>query len=93
MKTTRSVLVTGVLRNSVKVMLKTETSGSPPQAVAQAVLDVLGAANPPARRLAGKDGHLMKFLARGIPDSVREILFRKLFLGNPAFGSHPAQLS
>jgi hypothetical protein len=74
-------------------MLKSETSGSPPDAVAQAVLDVLRAENPPARRLAGKDGHFMKFIGRVLPDSVRDALFRRLFLGNPKFGSDPAQPS
>lgn len=81
------------LRGFVKVMLKSETDGSPPEVVAQAVLEVLRADRPPARRLVGKDRHLMKFLARGLPDSVRDMLFRRLFLGNPGFGSLPAKLS
>lgn len=78
------------LRKFVKVMLESETGGSPPETVAQVVLEVLRAPNPPARRLAGKHGHLLKFLARSLPDSLKDSLFRKLFLGNPAFGSHPA---
>ncbi len=78
------------MRGFVKVMLKSETNGSSPDVVARAVLDTLQMEKPPARRLAGKDGRLMKFLARGLPDSWRDALFRRLFLGNPAFGSDPA---
>ncbi len=79
------------LRGFVKAMLKAETGGSPPGVVAEAVLKVLRAKKPPARRLAGKHGGRMKFLARGIPDSCRDALFRRLFLGNPAFGGDPGR--
>ena len=78
------------LRGFVKLMLKQETGGSSPDVVAQAVLDALRARKPPARRLAGKHGHVLKFLGRDLPDSMRDALFRRLMLGNPGFGSKPA---
>lgn len=77
------------LRGFVKTMLKSETEGSPPEAVAQTVLAVLRAKKPPARKLVGKDGLLLKILARDVPEAARDALLRKLFLGNPAFGSQP----
>lgn len=77
------------LRGFVKVMLEQESDGSPPEVVAQAVLDVLRAAKPPTRRLVGKHGHILKFLARGLPDAARDALLRRLMLGNPGFGSKP----
>lgn len=80
-----------LLRRFMKVTLESETHGSPPSAVAEAVLDVLRAEKPPARRLVGKDGLLLKFAARGLPDAIRDKLFRKIFFGSPAFGSSPAQ--
>ncbi len=80
-----------LLRTFTQTMLRSETSGSPPEAVAKAVLDVLNANRPPARHLVGKDRHLLKFLARGLPDRLRDALFRRIFLGHPAFASRPAK--
>lgn len=80
-----------LLRRFMKVTLASETNGSPPGVVAEAVLEVLRAEKPPARRLVGKDGLLLKFAARGIPDVIRDKLFRKVFFGSPAFGSNPAR--
>jgi len=80
----------GVLRRFMKVTLESETKGSPPSVVAEAVLDVLRAKNPPSRRLVGKDGWLLKFAAKGIPDALRDRIFRKIFFGSPGFGSDPA---
>ena len=80
-----------VLRKFSRIMLQSETGGSSPDVVAQAVLEVLRAKNPPTRRLVGKDRHLMKFLARGLPDAVRDAIFRRLFLGHPTFGSMPGR--
>lgn len=81
----------GQLRAFTKTMLKSETDGSPPEAVAEAVLAALKAKKPPARKLVGKGGHVLKFLARDIPDTARDALLRKLLLGNPSFGSAPAE--
>ena len=77
------------LRGFVKAMLKSEQEGSPPEVVAQAVLAALQAKKPPARRVVGRDGLLLKILARDVPDAARDALLRKLFLGGPAFGSQP----
>jgi NAD(P)-dependent dehydrogenase (short-subunit alcohol dehydrogenase family) len=81
------------LRGFVKTMLESETEGSPPEAVAQAVLAVLRAKKPPARKLVGKGGLLLKVLARDVPEAARDALLRKLFLGNPVFGSQPGSSS
>lgn len=81
-----------LLRKFIKVTLASETKGSPPSVVAEAVLDTLRAANPPARRLVGKDGALLKFAAKGLPDALRDRLFRKIFFANAAFGSDPARI-
>jgi len=80
-----------VLREFVKIMLKEETGGSPPEVVARAVLEVLRAKKPPARKTVGKGRQLIKFLARAVPDSTRDAILRRLFLGNPGFGSKPAR--
>lgn len=79
----------GPLRHFVAAMLAAETHGSPPEAVAQAVLAVLRARRPPARKLVGRDGRLLQALARFIPDAARDALLRRKFLGNPGFGSCP----
>jgi NAD(P)-dependent dehydrogenase (short-subunit alcohol dehydrogenase family) len=77
------------LRKFTEAMLKSEQEGSPPEVVAEAVLAVLRAKKPPARKLVGKDGRLLKMLARDVPDAARDALLRKVFLGSPAFGSDP----
>lgn len=80
-----------LLRRFMRATLAEETAGSPPEVVAAAVLAALRAARPPIRRLAGKRGHLLAFLARLVPDRWRDALLRRLLLGNPAFGSDPAR--
>lgn len=70
------------LRAFTQKMLESETHGSPPEAVAKAVLTTLAAKRPPARKLVGKGGHLLKILARDLPDTARDALLRKLLL-NP----------
>jgi len=75
------------LRAFTKTMLESETGGSPPEVVAEAVLSVLQEKEPPARKLVGKGGHLLKLLARDVPDTMRDALLRKHFLGDPGFGS------
>ncbi len=82
-----------LLRRFMRVTLGSETKGSPPSVVAEAVLEVLRAEKPPARRLVGKDGLLLQFAARALPDVVRDRLFRRIFFGSPAFGSTPADSS
>jgi NAD(P)-dependent dehydrogenase (short-subunit alcohol dehydrogenase family) len=77
------------LRLFVRKMFESETHGSPPDAVAEAVLAVLTARKPPARRLVGKDALLLRLLAKDVPDAARDALLRKL-IGSPAFGSMPA---
>lgn len=77
------------LRRFMKVTLASETHGSPPEVVAEAVIQTLQAAKPPARRLVGKDGALLKFAARAMPDAVRDRLFRKIFFNGARFGSEP----
>lgn len=77
------------LRAFTKKMLASEIDGSPPDAVAQAVLSALRAKKPPARKVVGKDGLLLKILAKDVPDVARDALLRKL-LGGPTFGSAPA---
>lgn len=64
-------------------VLDSESRGSPPRVVGNAVLDVLRSRRPPTRRLAGKHGHLIKFLALALPDSLRDAILRKQLLGKP----------
>ena len=82
-----------LLRRFIKVTTEDESQGSPPVVVGQAVLDVLRAEKPPARRLVGKHSLLLKLAARHLPDALRDRLFRRLFFGGPAFGSTPARLA
>lgn len=77
------------MRHFMKVTLRKETQGSPPEAVAEVVLRVLRAGRPPARILAGKDGRRIRFLARWIPGSWRDAMLRKILLGGGAFGAQP----
>jgi NAD(P)-dependent dehydrogenase (short-subunit alcohol dehydrogenase family) len=81
-----------LLRRFMRATLAEETAGSPPEVVATAVLTALRAGRPPIRRLAGKRGHLLRFLARRVPDRWRDALLRRLLLGDPAFGSMPARI-
>ena len=64
-----------VLRTLMNRTLASETGGSPPIVVAEAVLDVLLAEKPPARRLVGRDALFLKFIARAIPDYARDVIF------------------
>lgn len=73
-----------ILREFTQTMVKAETSGSPPSAVAEVVLHCLESHSPPSRILAGKDGHLLSFLGRFVPDSLRDILLRKALLSDHA---------
>lgn len=75
------------LRAFMAVTLRQETSGSPPTVVAEAVLAALRDPNPPARQLVGRDCRLIRFLARWMPDRLRDALLRRILLGNPVFGS------
>lgn len=77
----------GLMRHAAGVMLESETHGSPPDLVAQAVLESLESDDPPARRVVGKDGSLLNFVARFTPTWLRDRLLRKKFLGDPDFGS------
>jgi len=77
----------GLMRHAARVMLESETHGSPPDLVAQAVLEALESDDPPARRVVGKDGSLLNFVARFVPTSLRDHLLRQKFLGDPVFGS------
>ncbi len=81
-----------LLRHATKVMVESETRGSPPEVVAQAVREMLEADDPPARHVTGKDGHLLNFVARFLPTRLRDHLLRKKFLGNPAWGGEQASL-
>ena len=72
-----------------EIILDVTKTGVSPPILAEAVLDVLLAEEPPARRLVGKDALFLKFIARAIPDFARDAIFRRLFLGNPSFGSDP----
>lgn len=76
-----------MVRIFLKRALASESAGSPPDVVAQAVLEVLSSRKPPARRLVGKNARIMKLLGRHVPDSLRDAVFRRVFLGNPRFGS------
>ena len=76
-----------MLRHASGVMMASEMHGSPPDVVAQAVLDSLEPDDPPARRVVGKDGCILKLIARFLPTSLRDQLLRKKFLGDPDFGS------
>lgn len=76
-----------MLRHASGVMMASETHGSAADVVAQAVLESLESDDPPARRVVGKDGTLLQFVARFLPTSLRDQLLRKKFLGDPAFGS------
>ncbi|HRJ70692.1 MAG TPA: SDR family oxidoreductase, partial [Terrimicrobiaceae bacterium] len=71
------------LRHFMKVTLRKEAQGSPPEAVAEVVLRVLRAGRPPARILAGKDGRRIRFLARWMPVPWRDAVLRKILLGGP----------
>ncbi|MGH8047449.1 MAG: SDR family oxidoreductase [Chthoniobacterales bacterium] len=75
-----------MLRGFMKVTLEKETVGSPPEVVAQAVLEALRAEKPPIRRVVGKDGGMIKFLAQYVPDSLRDAALRKVLMGSPEFG-------
>jgi NAD(P)-dependent dehydrogenase (short-subunit alcohol dehydrogenase family) len=76
-----------MLRHASGVMMASETHGSPPEVVAQAVLDSLESEDPPAHRVVGKDGFILKLIARFLPTSLRDHLLRKKFLGDPVFDS------
>jgi len=76
-----------MLRHAAGVMMASETQGSPPEAVAQAVQEALESEDPPPRRVVGKDGSLLNIVARFLPTSLRDQLLRKKFLGDPVFGS------
>jgi NAD(P)-dependent dehydrogenase (short-subunit alcohol dehydrogenase family) len=76
-----------MLRHAARATLESETRGSPPGVVAEAVLDVLLADRPPARRLAGRHGWLINFAARFLPARTRDRILRKILLGDPPFGS------
>ncbi len=76
------------LRTFMAVTLRQETNGSPPEIVAEAVLASLRHPNPPARQLVGRDGRLIRFLARWMPDRLRDALLRRVLLGDDKpFGS------
>jgi NAD(P)-dependent dehydrogenase (short-subunit alcohol dehydrogenase family) len=76
------------LRAFMAVTLKKETNGSPPEVVAEAVLSALRDPNPPTRQLAGRDGRVIRFLARWIPDRLRDALLRRTLFGDDkSFGS------
>lgn len=70
-----------LLRNFSKKVLEEETGGSPPETVAVAVLRVLKNSAPPARRLVGRHGWALWFLARCMPGAWRERVLKKMFLG------------
>jgi NAD(P)-dependent dehydrogenase (short-subunit alcohol dehydrogenase family) len=72
------------LRHFMKVTLASETAGSPPEVVALAVLKILRKKIPPSRALVGKHAFLLKFVARSLPDPIRDRLFQKLFLDVPS---------
>ena len=78
-----------LMRIFIKATLAAESGGSPPSVVAEAVCEALLSDHPPIRRLVGKHGYLLNFLARFLPSSVRDALLRKLLLGNPVFASQP----
>lgn len=80
----------GMVRTFLKRALASENAGSPPEVVARAVFEVLSSPRPPARRLVGKNARTMRFLGRHVPDALRDALFRRVFLGNPEFGSADA---
>jgi len=75
------------LRGFMKVTMEKETTGSPPEVVGRAVLEALRADRPPIRRVVGKDGGMIKLLARHVPDALRDKLLRKVLLGAPEFGA------
>jgi NAD(P)-dependent dehydrogenase (short-subunit alcohol dehydrogenase family) len=75
------------LRGFMKVTLEKEGAGSPPEVVAEAVLEALRADKPPIRRVVGKDGGMIKFLAKHVPDALRDMALRKVLMGNPEFGA------
>lgn len=76
-----------MLRHASDVMKASETQGSPPEVVAQAVQEALESDDPPPRRVVGKNGSLLSFVARFLPTRLRDQLLRKKFLGDPYFGS------
>lgn len=69
-----------LLSGFTKRMLAEESSGSPPEVVARAVLENLHNAAPPARRVVGKHARLLWFLARCAPAALRERVLRTMFL-------------
>lgn len=71
------------MRQFLEVTLASETNGSSPDVVGRAVLRILREKNPPARRLIGKHAQLLNFLARHVPNALRDRIFRKLFLAGP----------
>lgn len=71
------------LRGVLAATMESETHGSPPDIVAEAVWESLQAAHPPARRVVGKDGVFLNALARFFPAEVRDAMLRKKLLGDP----------
>ena len=69
-----------LLSGFTKRMLAEESSGSPPEVVARAVLENLHNPVPPARRVVGKHARALWFLARCTPAALRERLLRSMFL-------------
>ncbi len=78
-----------MMRIFIKATLAIESGGSPSSVVAESVCEALLSDHPPIRRLAGKHGYILNFIARFIPSSLRDALLRRLLLGNPAFASQP----
>lgn len=69
------------LREFIRHMQEDENAGSPPAEVARVIADALEAAHPATHYLAGKHAGLLAFLARWVPDGVRDgLLLRRLGL-------------
>jgi NAD(P)-dependent dehydrogenase (short-subunit alcohol dehydrogenase family) len=77
-------------RSMIERALKIEAHGSPPDVVAQVILEALTAKKPKSRYLAGKHGRRLALLSR-LPDPVFDRIRIKLFGLPPEFGGLRAQ--
>jgi NAD(P)-dependent dehydrogenase (short-subunit alcohol dehydrogenase family) len=69
------------IRHFIREACAGEMKGSPPEVVAETVFTALTDPKPRAHYLTGKTGHLLSFLGKWVPDSLRDqILLSQLGL-------------
>jgi len=77
----------GMLRQFIEKFAEMDRGGSPPSVVGETVRRILDADRPRSRYLTGRNGRLLSFLGRALPDSVFDALKRRMFGLPTRFGS------